>query len=472
MAKKLQVTFGLVVGNRGFFPDHLAKSGREQMIKCLKNRGHQVVALTGAQTRSGSVETYDDAKKCAKLFAAKRDSIDGIIVTLPNFGDEKGVAEAIKLSHLAVPVLVHAFPDEPEKMSLKERRDSFCGKVSVCNNLRQYGIAFTLTTNHTESPSSDVFAQDLDDFACSCRVTRALKNLRVGAIGARPMAFNTCRYSEKLLQDNGITVETCDLSEILGRAERIKSTDPKLKAKTKAVMAYVPSKGVPKTAIDRLARLSIVLEAWVKANEVSALALQCWTAMEEFYGITPCTAMSMLSQSMLPAACEVDVTGAIAMYLLQAASGKPSALMDWNNNYGSDPNRAVLFHCSNFPISFLNDPAMGPQDIIGSTVGKANAYGAIAGRVGPSPVTLLRLSTDDYAGTISGYVAEGEFTDDPLDTFGGAGVLRLDNLQYLLQYVCQAGMEHHVAANRSLTAYGISEALANYMGWEIYHHEG
>jgi len=471
MAAKSQVTFGVVVGNRGFFPDQLAKEGREQMIKILKKQGYGAVALTPAQTKYGTVETYADAKKCAELFAKNRDKIDGIIVTLPNFGDEKGVAETIKLSELNVPVLIHAFPDELDKMSLKERRDSFCGKLSVCNNLRQYGLGFTLTSLHTEDPASDIFLEDLADFARTCRVTRALKNLRVGAVGARPAAFNTCRFSEKLFQDSGITIETWDLSEVLCRAEAIKSADPRIKAKVTAIEKYVPTKGVPKAAVEKLARLAIVLEEWVKANEISALAVQCWTAIEEFYGVVPCTVMSMLSSSMVPAACEVDVAGAVAMYVLQSASGKPSALLDWNNNYGEDPNRAVMFHCSNFPINFLNDPELTYQDIIAGVVGKDNAYGVITGRIGPGPATLLRLSTDDYSGTISGYVAEGEFTDEPLDTFGGTGVLRVDNLQFLLEYVCQMGFEHHVAANKSHTADAVVEALVTYMGWDIFQHE-
>ncbi|MFA5864888.1 MAG: L-fucose/L-arabinose isomerase family protein [Phycisphaerae bacterium] len=470
MASLEKLTFGLIVGNRGFFPDELAREGRETMIQLLKSRGHNVVCLDPRQTKFGSVETYEDAKKCAELFGKNRGKIAGIIVTLPNFGDEKGVVESIKLSELNVPILIHAFSDQLDKMSIKNRRDSFCGKLSVCNNLNQYGIPFTLTTHHTDHPESQIFHQDLDDFVVTCRVVRALKNARIGAVGARPGSFNTCRYSEKLFQDSGISIETLDLSEVIGRMQKMKSGDAKVKARMTAIGKYVSCPGTPKAALEKMARLAVVLEDWIKANDISALALQCWTAMEEFYGVVPCTVMSMLSTVGIPAACEVDIPGAIGMYVLQAASGKPSALLDWNNNYGDDLDRAVMFHCSNLPVSFLESAEMGYQNIIAGTVGKENTYGTVVGKVAPGPVSLLRLSTNDFEGIINGYTCEGEFTDDPLNTFGGAGVVRIDDLQELLAYICQMGFEHHVAANKSETVTGVVEALTTYLGWDIYQH--
>ncbi len=470
MPRLEKLTLGLIVGNRGFFPDDLARDGRETMIKRLKDEGFNVVCLDPKQTKFGSVETYDDARKCADLFNKNRDKIAGIVVTLPNFGDEKGVAESIKLSELKVPVLIHAFSDELDKMSIRNRRDSFCGKMSVCNNLNQYGIPFSLTSRHTDNPESQLFLQDLTDFGIACRVLRALKNARIGAVGARPGAFNTCRFSEKLFQDSGISVETWDLSEVISRADRMKSSDSRIKTKLKVLDQYIPCPHTPKPALDKMARLAVVLEDWIVANEISALALQCWTAMEEFYGVVPCTVMSLLSNALIPAACEVDIPGAIAMYALQSASGTPSALLDWNNNYGDDPDRAVMFHCSNLPLSFFAKAEMGYQDIIAGSVGKNNTYGTVVGKITPGPMTFLRLSTDDFNGTISGYAGEGEFTDDPLNTFGGAGVVRIDALQDLLHYICQGGYEHHVAVNKSYVANGVVDALTTYLGWDIYQH--
>ncbi len=151
MATKRKMTMGIIVGNRGFFPDHLAKTGREEMIQTLQKTGIDAVVLDPQQSKYGAVETYEEAKTCAALFKSKAETIDGVIVTLPNFGDERAIADALRLSGLKVPVLVQATPDETVKMAITHRRDSFCGKMSACNNLRQYGIPYSLTTLHTEA---------------------------------------------------------------------------------------------------------------------------------------------------------------------------------------------------------------------------------------------------------------------------------------------------------------------------------
>jgi L-fucose isomerase-like protein len=195
--------------------------------------------------------------------------------------------------------------------------------------------------------------------------------------------------------------------------------------------------------------------------------------MEEFFGVVPCTLMSMLSNMGLSSACEVDVMGTVAMYaMVQASGGKPSALVDWNNNYGEDPNKGVVFHCSNLPKDiFESVPVMDYQEIIAGTVGKENTYGTIVGRVAAAPFTYLRVSTDDAAGKVRAYVGEGQLTKDPLKTFGGYGVVEIQNFQKLLRYICENGFEHHVAINVSRTSVGVREALSKYLGWEVYHHE-
>src|SRR5580700_6928942 len=242
---KKKMTMGVIVGNRGFFPDHLAKTGREEILKALSAAGMDVVALTPEESKYGAVESREEARRCADLFKRNRDRIDGIIVTLPNFGEERAIADALRLADLRVPVLIQATPDDPGKMTIAFRRDSFCGKMSACNNLRQYGIPYSITTLHTESPDSPEFAKDLEWFSGVCRVVKGFRNLRVGAIGARPAAFNTVRYSEKILESQGISIETLDLSEVLGRIERMKDNDDHAQAKLAAIKKYVDSSSVP-----------------------------------------------------------------------------------------------------------------------------------------------------------------------------------------------------------------------------------
>ena len=470
MASKRKMTMGLIVGNRGFFPDHLAKSGREEMMQALQKAGIEVVALDPQQSKYGAVETHEEAKRCAELFRSKADVIDGVIVALPNFGDERAIADTLRLARLNVPVLIQATPDIPGKMGITHRRDSFCGKMSACNNLKQYGIPYSLTSLHTEAPDSPEFAKDRDWFAAVCRVVKGLRNLRIGAIGARPTAFNTVRYSQKLLESSGVSVETLDLSEILGRISRMKDDDPAAQQKLQSIRRYVSTSGIPQAALFKMAKLGAVIDEWMKSTDVQISAVQCWTSLEENLGVVPCTLMSMMSDALLSSACEVDVCGVLGMHALQLASETPSALLDWNNNYGSDPNKAVCFHCSNLPKHFFQDVRMDFQEIIAGTVGKDNTFGTCVGRVKAGAMCFARFSTDDTTGQIRGYSGSGRFTDDPLETFGGAGVVEIPGLQKLLHYICENGFEHHVAANFSSVAPAVLEAATRYLGWQMYAH--
>jgi L-fucose isomerase-like protein len=465
-----KMTMGVIVGNRGFFPDQLAKSGREEMIRALAQAGIDCVVLDPEESKHGAVETHEEAKRCAALFQKNRERIDGVIVTLPNFGDERAIADTLRLARLGVPVLVQATPDIPGKMTIASRRDSFCGKMSACNNLRQYQIPYSLTAGHTVVPDSADFQKDLAWFAAVCRIANGLRNLRLGSIGARPAAFNTVRYSEKLLEAQGISVETIDLSEIFGRISRLQDADASVQAKLSEIRNYVSTGGVPDSALIKMAKLGAVIEGWMKAADVTVSAVQCWTSMEEYFGVVPCTIMSMMSNNLIPSACEVDVCGAIGMYVLTLASETPSALLDWNNNYGDHPDKAVCFHCSNLSKHFFQDVRMDFQEIIAGTVGKENTFGTCVGRVKPGAMSFARFSTDDTAGIMRGYTGEGTFTDDPLNTFGGAGVVQIPHLQRLLHYICENGFEHHVAANFSTVAAAVHEAATRYLGWQMYWH--
>jgi L-fucose isomerase-like protein len=416
------------------------------------------------------VESHDEAKRCGDLFRAHRDEIDGIIVTLPNFGDERAIADSIRYSTLDVPVLVQATPDRRDDMKITDRRDSFCGKMSACNNLMQYGIKYSITKNHTVQPSSPEFVRDLDWFSKVCRTSNGLKKLRIGAIGARPQNFNTVRYSEKLLERYGIQVVTLDLSDIFGAIGRMKDDEPEVKAKLDAIKAYVPTQGIVEAALVKMAKLGVAIERFMKEWDCTVSAVQCWTSLEENFGVVPCTVMSMMSESLLPAACETDVMGTVSMQALALASQTPSALLDWNNNYGDDENKCVCFHCSNLPKHFFADVVMDFQAIIAGTVGKENTFGTCVGRVKAGAMSYVRFSTDDYKGKIRGYIGEGEFTNDPLETFGGAGVAKIPQLQKLLHEICEQGFEHHVAANFSTVAAPVYEAATRYLGWEMHWH--
>jgi L-fucose isomerase-like protein len=469
----MNTTLGVVIGNRGFFPSKLCEEGRAILMKVLKEEGIAVVALSPEDTPYGSVETHAQAKQCAELFKKHRERIDGILVSLPNFGDERGVADTIRLAGLNVPVLLQAFPDDMTKMTIEHRRDSFCGKMSACNNLWQYGIPYSLTTTHTVDPASKEFHRDLNNFVATCRVVRGLRGARYGQVGARPAAFLTVRYSEKILETYGISVESLDLSEAFGQAERLKTDDAEVKSRLKAIKDYTKTDGISTQALDKMVRFAVVMNRFMTENELVGTAVQCWTSMEEYFGVVPCTVMSMLSNALRPSACETDITGLIGMHAMVLASGRPSALLDWNNNYGKNPDKGVVFHCSNLPQDFFGGEAvMDYQKIIAGDVGKENTYGTVVGKIKPTSLTYCRVSTDDNYGMIRAYLGEGRITQDKVETFGGYGVVEIPEFQTLLRYICENGFEHHVAVNPALVADAVCEAMDKYLEWDVYYHTG
>jgi L-fucose isomerase-like protein len=459
--------FGVIVGNRDVFPDHLAKQGRLEIISVLKDLGYEYVILNENDTKFGVVETYSDAKKCAELFKKCKEDISGILIILPNFGDEKAIANTIKLSGLNVPILIQASSDEIDKMGRKYRRDAFCGKISVCNVLYQHGIPFSLTDTHTCSIRSNEFKADMTKFASICKIVKKLRNVRFGQIGTRPNAFETVRYSEKILEYHGITIEPIDLSEIFGEISRLDDYDSKVVEKIEFIKNYTSTTTFPEDGLLKLAKLAVVVEKWILETNLDGFAFQCWPSIQDNFGIVPCAIMSMFSEGLVPAACEVDISGLIGMYILQLATDTPSAILDWNNNYGDDPNKMVLFHCSNLPKSFFKHTKMTFHPIISDLKGGDQSFGAIQGRIKSEPCTLLRIETDDLYGEIKALLVKGNYTEDPLDTFGGFGVIEVPNLQNVLKTLCKEGFAHHIAASLNRVSDVIYEALSNYLGYNI-----
>jgi L-fucose isomerase-like protein len=311
------------------------------------------------------------------------------------------------------------------------------------------------------------------NFASVCRVVGGLKHARIGAIGARPAAFQTMRASEKLLQASGITVVPVDLSEILGEARRIDNAAGDLKTKVLEIKEYGKIPGsIHELKIATQAKFGLALENWIKENEIDAAGVQCWESVQNNYGCATCVSMSMLGEKMVPCACEVDIAGVISMYMLALAAGTPPAILDWNNNYGEDRNKCVCTHCSNYPKSFFqNEIEISNLDVLGTTLGQENCFGAVKGKVNEGPVTYFRLSTDDVNGKIKSYLGEGEFTNDPYGMDGGIAVTHIPNLQKLMKYMCKNGFEHHVAMVRGNVSHIITETVENYLNWDLYLHE-
>ena len=472
-AASKSLKFAVVVGSRQFFNGQPAIQARQQVLAQLEELGLEVLVLPQEATENGAVQSRSDAALYGDFFRKHRDEIDGMVILLPNFGDEIATVETVTRAALNVPILLQASNDEIDKVDVHSRRDAFCGKISVANNFYQYGIPFTDTTSHTVDVKSTEFREDLRAFARVCRTVRGLQGARIGAIGARTSAFQTMRYSEKLLQSAGITVVTADMSELIGAAEAVPPDATEVKAKLDEISAYgkIPST-IMRDNIVKQARFSIAVDRWIEENECDASSIQCWRSIQDNFGCATCLTMSMMGEKLMPSACEVDVMGAISMYALALASEAPPAILDWNNNYGADPEMCVCTHCGNFPKSFIGDtPEISNLDVLGTVIGAEKCFGAVKGKVKAGPMTFFRISSDDGRGVLKTYLGEGEFTDDPFPMDGGIAVTRVAKLRALLRFVVRNGFEHHVAMVRGNHAAVLDEAVRRYLKWPIYRHE-
>lgn len=458
-----KTVFALFFGNRGFFPASLQAGARRELTARLRALGHKTISLDPKATRHGAVETSAEGKIYADFLNANRGKYGGIILSLPNFGDETGAITALK--NAGVPILIQAYPDELDKMAPELRRDAFCGKISIMNLFTQQGVKFTALPPHTVSPASPRFAEQVDCFDRVCRVYNGLKNMVVGAIGARVTPFKTVRMDESALQRHGITVETLDISDVFARIRSLKDDDPKVMRKAKVLRKYSSWEGVPNSAFQTLAKAGVVLDTIVAEYGMQAVAIRCWTEFQQQMGVSPCVLMSEMNNRGIPAACEVDIGSAVTMYALQCASGESPICLDWNNNYEDEENKCILFHCGPVPQSLMKDKGrIAEHGILLQSVGKGRSYGCNVGRIAPIQFTFGNMLTSE--GKLHFYFGQGRFTDDPIpnDFFGCAAVADIPNLQQVLQTIGYLGHRHHVTCTKGHVARSVQHALSYYLG--------
>ncbi len=463
----MKTTFALYFGNRGFFPESLIASARAELTVRLQSLGLGCLTLDEKATRFGSVETVEEGRIYAEFLARNRGKYQGVILCLPNFGDETGAVEALR--DCGVPIFILAYPDELDKMDFSSRRDAFCGKFSIMDVFTQYGIPFTAFAPHTLHPKSELFAEQIRDFEVACRVVAGMKRFNVGAIGARTSAFKTVRYDELALQKYGITTEVFDLSEVIRRVELMDAQSPACQAKAKRLRGYTDFSEVPDANFANLVKLSVVLDELIVESNIQALALRCWIELEKTLHIAPCVILSELNDRGFPAACELDVGNAIAMHALNLATGgKSPACLDWNNNYGDDPDKCILFHCG--PVAQSLMTAKGKvidHPMFAKALGAGCGFGCNVGRIAPTPFSFASSLTKD--GKLSFYLGEGEFTSDPIpkEFFGCAGVAHIKGLQGKLNRIGYAGYRHHVSVAPGHVARGLREAFARYLNYDL-----
>lgn len=458
-----KLRMALFFGNRGFFPGEVVASARVEMKSAVEKAGFEPLLMDESLTRYGAIETRKEAKLFADFIAKEKP--DGIIICLPNFGDE--TAAAIACQDAGVPILIQAYPDVVGEMDFSRRRDAFCGKLSIMDVFKQYKIPFTIDIPHVVHPLSDKFHAQLKNFGGVCRVVNGLKRSTLGAIGARTSAFKTVRYDEIALQKYGITVETVDLSEVFKRVEDVK--DEKLvQDHITAIKGFTHCGNTPDEAIEKMARLRIVIDQYIDELGLDMVAIRCWHELEVVYGVAPCALAGMLGELGVPVACEVDVTNAIMMYALRLAADQPATLLDWNNNDEDNDDSCILFHCGPVPPSMLQDKGeMVEHPMFAKSYGSGCGWGPVEGRLKTGEITFASSKTED--GEFVTYFGSGSILDTAIEKefFGVGGVVEIENLQHKLLTIGKNGFKHHVAITYGDVEAVLREAFETYLGYRI-----
>ena len=459
-------TFALFFGNRGFFPASLIAEARLTLPRVLKEMGHEVLMLDEEATRYGAVETTREGEVYANFLYQNRGKYDGIILSLPNFGDETGAVAALK--DAGVPILIQAYPDDLDKMAPSLRRDAFCGKLSITDVFRQHDVKFTALRPHVVHPESETFKANIDYFDRVCRVVKGLSGMIVGAIGARTTPFKTVRIDEITLQHHNITVETLDMSSVIGRVQALTNGNGAYRDKVEMLRGYATWDGVPDRAFENLAKLGVVLDEIIEEYQMDAVAIRCWLELQQQLGISPCVVVGTLNNQGIGAACEVDIGSAITLHALHLASGEPATCLDWNNNYADEEDKVILFHCGPVPAELMAGKGrITDHDILINALGEGVSFGCHVGRIAQFDFTFSNMLTED--GRMKWYLGHGRITEDevPANFFGCAGVAEVDRLQDVLLHVVRTGHRHHVNLTPGSYTGPLREALAYYLGHDV-----
>lgn len=458
-------TFALYFGNRGFFPESLIAGAREEMMKAVTDADFNYIIAPMDITRYGAVETKKEGQTYSAWLKEHEGEYDGVIMSLPNFSDENGAIAA--LQDCGTPILIQAYPDEIGKMDFEHRRDSYCGKFSICDVFHQYGLPYTIFAPHVVHPLTKEFAKNISDFAGVCRVVKGMKRFTIGVIGARTTKFKTVRFDEITLQKYGITCDTFDLSDLIFRVSKYADTDEKVVAKRNRLVNYTNCSLVPDDKMNTLAKVSVVLDDYIEQYDLDCITLRCWEELQPILGIAPCVLLSELNDRGIVASCEVDLCSAINMYSMQLATGKSTACLDWNNNYGDNPDKVILFHCGPVAQSLMENKGLVTDHKMFAKGCPGCGWGSNEGRIAAFDMTYSNCKTED--GKLTFYMDEGKFTGEPIEKeyFGCSGVAEIKDLQPKLIKLAKNGYRHHTAVGVGHIADILREAFTTYLDYDI-----
>ena len=454
----------LLVANRGFFPSSVIESAYEEMRQAAAKVGVELLEIAKDKVKYGAVETTQEGMIYHDFLEEHHGEYDGVIICLPNFGDENGIKAALR--DINVPVLLQAYPDEIGKMDFARRRDAFCGKLGLCAVFKQMGFKFTSGKPFVMHPLSDAFHKELTEFVAICNIVKKMRYMRLGVFGARTTAFKSVRFDEGAMERLGCDTESFDFTAVMEKYNEISADSEEAKFFREKLLATADFSDAADYALDNLSRFGATLMWFVKDQKLDAISVRCWSELQHLLHIAPCSLLGIFNSLGIPASCETDASNSIAMMALHAASGTPCGCLDINNNYGEEENKAILFHCGPLPVELMTGPGHIEEHLMFTkTQGENCSWGLNVGHIKPGVVTFAGARTEN--GEVHYYVEKGVVTEDQIEDgyFGTPGVIEVENLQDKLFSMQEEGFRHHTIITAGDHVREVEEALSKYLGY-------
>ena len=435
----------------GFLPAHREPFDEtwalEMRRRCLDAFRHesmvQIIVPDERLTKGGCVRDDGEAEKAINLFKEK--GIEGLIIGTMTFGDEVS-ALSVASAFRDKPILLFGTKEGAFTADGNRRSDSFCGTLSISSGLHRRQIPFLFAG--IVFPEEAAFQESIKNFTRVCAITSGFIGAKIGLVGPRPERFETCIFSEDLLMRKfRQRVVPVDLADIMSRASAQNDTVA-IKKIVKTMKTQADLSAVSHSTVKGIAGFEYALSEFAEEKGLSAMGLQCWTAMQSVYGISPCYAMGRLTDRGIMTSCEVDIYGALTMllqYLVSLGETVPH-FIDWTIKHQQKENVFLAWHCGNAPPSLACQPGsvtIKYHSILGPSLGIDRSMGTGEFQIAPGAVTLSRLQEHD--GRFKMLVAKGKVARSPQKLRGSWSWVEVPDLDKLYNVLVKEGFTHHAS---------------------------
>ncbi len=449
-----EVKLGIVAVSRDCFPVELSVRRRKAVAEACKAAGISIYeAPTAVENEVHAMKALDEVKAAG---------VNALVVFLGNFGPEG--PETILAQRFGSPVMIAAAAEETGDNLVGGRGDAYCGMLNASYNVGLRGLKPYIP----EYPVGDAaeIAQMIAGFVPVARIILGLKSLKIITFGPRPFDFLACNAPIKPLYDLGVEIqENSELDMFASFNDH--AGDSRIKDVIADMEKELGGGNKMPGILPKLAQFELTLLDWAEKNigasKYVAFANKCWPAFQTQFGFVPCYVNSRLVSRLIPAACEVDIYGALSEYIISCATEMPATLLDINNTvpydmynkeikgkYNFTENDVFMgFHCGNTPACYVRKPEMRHQLIMHRLLEPDRepdiSRGTLEGDLMPGNITFFRLQSTADA-KLRSYIAHGEILPTETRSFGGIGIFAIAEMARFYRHVLiEKRYPHHGA---------------------------